>query len=284
MSIASLFQIASVFSVLTAFSIAHAAPAAPQNAPQNAPRNANRNAPKNAAEVRAKILAAGVPEGSLNRLTEYIAKNNGTKIKTDIYTCKGQPNDASPCEESARTYTTKELTIIDPRIVVSIDFSMESTQQRMFVIDLVTGDVKKFLVSHGQGCGKNKWAFKFSNIKDSKQSSLGLYQTGEVYDGKYGDSIRLYGLERSNDQAYNRDIVAHRAVYARADYIKKTNHETGKPFGRLGLSWGCPAISPEDMNKFMPVLKAGVIYDIYHPALMDVAQSGHEVKVEEPQN
>jgi hypothetical protein len=267
MSLPSFTQVVSVFSVIMTLSAANADQSFPQST-----------------EVRAKILAAGVPEGSLKRIIEFIEKNKGTKLKTDYYTCKGQPDDASPCEESARTYSTKEITILNPRIVVSIDFSMESIKQRMFVIDLVSGDVKRFYVSHGEGSGLKKWAYKFSNIKDSRQSSLGLYQTGEVYDGKYGDSIRLYGLERSNDQAFNRDIVAHRAVYARADYIRKTDPKTGKPFGRLGLSWGCPAISPEDMDKFMPILKAGVIYDIYHPSLMDVAQSGHEVKVEEPQN
>lgn len=233
--------------------------------------------------IDAKILIAGVPSGSLKRIREFIAKNKGSKIRQAVYSCRNQaPGDARVCEEADRAYSTKEITILNPRRVISIDFGMPSTKKRMFLIDLATGEVESYFVTHGRGSGISKWSFKFSNIKDSKQSSLGLYQTGEVYFGHYGEMMRLYGLERSNDQAYNRDIVVHKADYAKPDFIDRVDPATGKPFDRLGLSWGCPAVSPDVMAKLMPILKQGVIYDLYHSELMQAAQSGHEVKVEEP--
>jgi L,D-transpeptidase catalytic domain len=228
--------------------------------------------------IRARILASGAPEESLNRILHYIKQNKGETVRQEIYTCKDQDeSNTKPCDEPLRRPSHKEIKIKDPRHVVIVDFSLPSTEKRMFFIDLITGDVRKFLVTHGRGSGENKIAYKFSNIKNSNQSSLGLYQTGEVYTGEHGEMIRLYGLESSNDQAYNRDIVIHSADYAKPEFINKINPLTKRPYGRLGLSWGCPAVSPETMASILPILKSGVIYDLYQPDLMEAARSGKEV-------
>ncbi len=114
-----------------------------------------------------------------------------------------------------------------PSTLTVIDFSVPSTERRMFVYDL-RSRVLLFeeLVSHGRNSGENV-ATTFSNQPESFKSSIGLYRTGEGYFGKHGYSLRLDGLEKGfNDRARERAIVIHGA-----DYV---NAETAKRQGRLG--------------------------------------------------
>jgi hypothetical protein len=232
---------------------------------------------------RAKILDAGVPEASLDRILKFIDKNDGSEITTEAYHCKGaDEKSVKYCDEKQREPITKKLKIESRQYVVVVDFSKPSTEPRFNLIDLKTGEVKKFLTTHGRGSGKSIWAYKFSNLKDSNQSSLGLYYIGESYEGSHGTMLRLYGLERSNDQVYNRDVVIHKAVYARAEFINKINPATKSPWGRLGVSWGCPAVSPEALKILLPFIKDIAVMDIYQPDLMEKALSGHEVKIDPP--
>ena len=233
--------------------------------------------------IRASIVAAGVPAASLDRIQKFIEKNHDQQLIQEVYTCKNQlPSDLKPCDEKLREKTTKKITITSPQYVAVVDFSKPSNQERFFLINLKSGTVQKFLTTHGRGSGVGPWAYKFSNIKDSEQSSLGLYHIGEVYQGSKGSTLRMYGLETSNDQAYSRDVVIHSAWYATPDFITSINPKTGKPFGRLGVSWGCPAVAIDTLKKIMPLLKGGGIIDLYQPDLMDAALSGKEVQVVPP--
>ena len=135
-------------------------------------------------------------------------------------------------------------------ILTIIDFSLPSTDKRLWIIDLET---KKILlhsvVAHGRNSGE-LIPNKFSNRPESYQSSLGFYKTAETYHGKHGYSLRLDGLERGiNDQARNRAIVIHGADYATESFAK-TN-------GRLGRSLGCPALPAELSTKAIDLIKAG---------------------------
>jgi hypothetical protein len=232
-----------------------------------------------------KIVSSGVPDTSLQRILNLLKTRGGQASRQDVYRCKDKPPESvKPCEDSQRLPGTKDIQIIDnPRYAIIVDFARPSTQERFFLVDFQTGNVRKFLTTHGRGSGKGQWAHKFSNIKNSSQSSLGLYQTGEIYRGAHGETVRMYGLETSNNRSYVRDIVLHEAHYARASFIKKINPNTGLPYDRLGLSWGCPAISPEALEQLMPLFKsAPVVVDLYHPDLMNDALSGAEVQVPEP--
>src|SRR5699024_11501015 len=95
------------------------------------------------------------------------------------------------------------------------------------------------VVAHGKNSGGN-YATAFSNVNGSHQSSLGFYVTENTYQGGNGYSLVLNGLEAGiNDLAKQRAIVIHGAAYANESFIKG--------MGRLGRSFGCPAL-PQDVN------------------------------------
>ncbi len=135
----------------------------------------------------------------------------------------------------------------DARLAV-IDYSLPSTQKRMWVFDIDKGTLlHREHVSHGQGSGENV-ARKFSNVEGSFQTSLGLYRTAETYMGGNGYSLRMDGLDPGfNDAARQRAIVMHGAWYANPDLIRTQ--------GRLGRSQGCPALREQVARVIIDDLK-----------------------------
>jgi len=136
--------------------------------------------------------------------------------------------------------------------VVIIDYNKSSKNKRFYVLDLKKKEIVfNTHVAHGERSGK-LFAKQFSNTLNSRQSSLGLYKTGETYYGKHGYSLKLDGLERGyNDNARARAIVIHGASYADASYIKRK--------GMLGNSWGCPALPKNMSKKVIDKIKNGAI-------------------------
>lgn len=128
----------------------------------------------------------------------------------------------------------------NPKILSIADYSQPSTAKRFFVLDLNREQLLfNSLVAHGKNTGKT-YARWFSNRPDSKQSSLGFVVTEDTYYGKHGLSLRLKGTEeRYNSNCLQRYIVVHGADYATEDFVQE--------YGRLGRSWGCPAL-PRDVS------------------------------------
>jgi hypothetical protein len=145
-------------------------------------------------------------------------------------------------------------------VISIIDFNKPSSEKRLWVIDIASGKVLHHtFVAHGRKSG-DLYANKFSNIPDSNQSSLGLYVTGKTYTGKHGLSLKLHGLEPGvNDLAESRAIVMHSAEYVSEQYIRSV--------GRLGRSFGCPAIPVEDHKKIINTVADGTCLYIHHSSI-----------------
>ncbi len=135
-------------------------------------------------------------------------------------------------------------------ILTIIDYTLPSTQKRFFVINLHTGKlIFQEYVAHGKNSGEN-YAVSFSNEVGSLKSSVGVFRTGDTYIGKHGYSLRLTGLEKGkNDNASKRDIVIHGASYVSEDFIRR--------YGRLGRSWGCPALPVDKVRAIIDTIKGG---------------------------
>jgi hypothetical protein len=138
--------------------------------------------------------------------------------------------------------------------VTVIDFDQASTVKRMHVIDMRAEKATALYAAHGENSGQ-LYATKFSNVEDTHMSSLGIYVTGEEYQGKNGRSMRLYGMESTNSNAYKRAIVLHGANYVSKEFITKN--------GRLGLSWGCPAIEHGLVDRMVRDLQEGSVMIAY---------------------
>ncbi|MFT3930397.1 MAG: murein L,D-transpeptidase catalytic domain family protein [Spongiibacteraceae bacterium] len=139
-----------------------------------------------------------------------------------------------------------------------IDYSLPSTEQRLWVFDLQKRKLLyRELVAHGRNSGEN-YANDFSNVEGSLKSSLGLFRTLDTYNGSNGYSLRMDGLEAGfNDKALDRAIVMHGAPYVNEDLARKQ--------GRVGRSWGCPAVRAGIARRMIDALKGGQFIFSYYP-------------------
>lgn len=122
-------------------------------------------------------------------------------------------------------------------VIGIVDFSKASRDARFHLVDLMNGTVASHLVAHGRGSDPDHSGFveMFSNQPGSEATSNGAYATADYYQGKYGLSMKVRGLDGSNCNAEQRAIVIHNAWYAEPEMIAE--------HGKLGRSEGCFAFS-----------------------------------------
>lgn len=136
-------------------------------------------------------------------------------------------------------------------IVGIADFAQPSWKPRLYFANLEAGTVRSFLLAHGRGSdpAHSGWLQNFSNLPGSEATSRGAFLTCEWYQGKYGTSIRLKGLDADNSMALERAIVMHPAWYVDQSMIAK--------WGKLGRSEGCFAMSNTDFSEALWHLSGG---------------------------
>lgn len=147
-----------------------------------------------------------------------------------------------------------------------VDFSMPSTKKRLLVLDMESHKILfNTHVAHGKNSGWN-YATAFSNQVGSYQSSLGFYLTENTYLGGNGYSLILEGLEKGfNNKAKERAIVVHGADYCQPYVIASS--------GRLGRSFGCPALPPSLSRPIIDAIKGGSVLFVYAEDSKYLAQS-----------
>lgn len=188
------------------------------------------------------FVKKGVPAAALKRTFDFLNANGGKSIKVSAKRTKTEPNG------------TRQINVKTEWIAI-IDFTLPSDLRRLYILNIKTGDLTKHHVAHGKGSGV-RFATKFSNIDKSKMSSLGLYVGGSIYNGGHGASLYLHGMDLSNNKAIDRYIVMHGANYVSEKFMNQT--------GRLGRSWGCPAVSTTLIKKMNNLFKDGGVIFAYH--------------------
>ena len=144
----------------------------------------------------------------------------------------------------------------NPGVLIIIDYTKPSNEERFYVLDL---NKKKLVYSTRVAHSKNSGLeipLEFSDDPNSYQSSLGFFITLGEYNGAYGYSLRLKGLEENiNANAEDRAIVIHGGDIVEDEYIKK--------FGFAGRSLGCPVLPHSLTRPVIDFIKHGRVLFIY---------------------
>lgn len=207
----------------------------------------------NRRQLLASSLATGVALAAPGRLFAQAAPDPRTRRLLDV---------------AAREVARAGGALWHRDVVGLADFGLHSSLPRFHFVNLEAGTVESVLVSHGSGSDPEHdgWLNGFSNLHDSWATSRGAYITWEWYEGRYGTSVRLGGLDADNSNAFPRAIVMHAARYAAPDHL---DH-----WGRLGRSNGCFAFGPEVFPQALTRLMGGRL--LYADAL-GIGESGENV-------
>jgi hypothetical protein len=159
---------------------------------------------------------------------------------------------ASPILAAARAGLQRAGARVTHTDVVAVaDFGKASAHPRFHLVDTASGRITSLLVAHGRGSDPSHtgWLSRFSNAPGSDCTSEGAFLTAADYYGAHGRSIRLIGLDPTNNNAEGRGIVAHSAPYVSSDIVRA--------HGVLGRSEGCFAFSGADLPTVLERLGPG---------------------------
>src|SRR5688572_25287291 len=135
----------------------------------------------------------------------------------------------------------------NPMICFLVDLSLPSNQNRFFVYNLKKDTLHNAaLVTHGR-CNQ-AWleGRKYGNTVGCGCSSLGKYKIGYSYSGRFGLAYKLYGLDETNNRAFERFVVLHGH-----DCVPET-----EVTDEICQSDGCPTVSPGFLQYLKPIINA----------------------------
>jgi hypothetical protein len=139
-----------------------------------------------------------------------------------------------------------------------IDMRIPSGKNRFFVYNLETDSVEiAGLVTHGSGVSNSSNAPIFSNTPNSNCTSLGKYRIGKPYQGKFGLAYKLFGLENTNNKAFERFVVLHSHACVPNDEVTPQV---------ICESWGCPTVAPAfltELQAYIDVSSKPILLWIY---------------------
>ena len=126
-----------------------------------------------------------------------------------------------------------------------IDMSLPSGQSRFFVYDMSNDTIQNSgLVTHGR-CNQ-MWleGRKYSNAPGCGCSSLGKYKVGYSYNGTFGLAYKLYGLDKTNNNAFKRFVVLHSHECVPENEVQN----------EICQSDGCPTVAPQFLQQLKPII------------------------------
>ena len=172
-----------------------------------------------------------------------------TKLAAQVRS--GTPRDRALFDVAKRQLDRAGDAIWRRDIVGIADYGVHSAHRRFYLVNLRREEVQAFHVSHGAGSDRDHdgWLESYSNVEGSNATSRGAYVTWEWYQGKYGTSVRLGGLDTTNNAALRRYIVIHRAAYAEPSHLQR--------WGRMGRSNGCFVFGSEDYRQILTNMSGG---------------------------
>jgi len=140
-----------------------------------------------------------------------------------------------------------------------IDMRLPSGKNRFFVYNLLKDSLEAAgLVTHGKGSESQTGDLIFSNAPNSNCTSLGKYKIGSSYNGNFGLSYKLLGLDKTNSRALDRAVVLH-------SYLGVPKEEVYP--APICLSEGCPAVSPAffaQLKAYMDESQEPILLWIYY--------------------
>lgn len=207
--------------------------------------------------IYSRIASSGINIKSVERpLYFYFNNRDGLKKSCNLLMERNLPHDKDLSE------VRKDLLqgVRNERWLVAIDYTLHSKVKRGYLIDMNSGELTKFWVSHGKGSDASHSGIptKFTNISGRKTSLSGLFLTGIT--GRYKNNssvVFLHGLETDNNGAFRDGKYSHGAEYVSKSFVNRV--------GKLGRSWGCPAVRMEYSFDLHEIIKDGAVWYHYTP-------------------
>jgi L,D-transpeptidase catalytic domain len=186
--------------------------------------------------VKPTALGAAVPTAASGTAAPAAA---AFKYLAPAYEMNAEMRKVNAARAELKLYAAKNK--CNQQYAFVIDMRIPSYKKRFFVYDLKKDSLlTSGFVAHGTGTETFKGELVFSNVPDSRCSSLGKYKIGASYKGMYGFSYRLHGMDSTNNKALQRAIVLH-------GHSCVPDAETDEY--PICFSYGCPMVSPAFLKK-----------------------------------
>ena len=185
------------------------------------------------------------------------------KIKTENLSKISVLNDSSKEKLENQVNQIRKVIQANPKynkeIAFFIDMKIPSGKNRFFFFFLKKDTIiDQGLVAHGSGSETGvQGKLKFSNTNNSLATSLGKYYIGNSYIGRFGKAYKLYGLDKTNSNAFERAIVLHK--YFDVPYEQQTDY--------ICNSYGCPMVNEKYFKRIEKIIdnsKTNILLVIYY--------------------
>lgn len=210
------------------------------------------------------LLLTGAIAVTLGYFAWYKPKfKTGTNAYTVKYNATGKPGSnkykrllekMGSVSAQLRSFAGKKG--YNTEIAFLADMSIESGRQRFFVYNMKKDSIERAgLVTHGYGSAKT--GVEFSNVPGSYCTSLGRYRIGASYNGRFGLAFKLYGLDKTNDKAFERFVVLHAHDCVPVQEVAPMS---------ICESQGCPTVAPsflQELKQYINSSKQPILLEIY---------------------